>query len=302
MLASELIEEIRALGSITPDTADTDILKAADAEIRTRLLPWVRGLNEEFLVRSIDLTAVNGRVALPPRASGASVRLVQVVLSSGLLGPPLPRLDPAFDPGASSGGLPYGFYIDGGGLVLLPVSSSATVRVRYFARPGKLALESDAALCKVITSVTPGPVITTIVAGGFALTKIDIVAGGPAHQHKAIYADLAGGVTLQTAQLLEPLTASSETGYGDFVTAPDRSPVVALPEELGSVLALRTAARLLAGNGYLGEARAHYDMADKAQSEAEPLLRPRSDGNPKRLTGGVLGRLGQGTPGPWGRW
>lgn len=300
MLASELINDIRDAGDFTPDVDDSTLLRAADAEIRTRLLPMLHTVNEEFLVRSIDITAVNGRVPLPPRAVAAGIRLVQLVSGAQLY--TLPRLDPGRDTGNGvNSGQPYGFYFDAGGLVLLPLNASATVRVRYYARPGKLCLETDPALCKPITAVTPGPITTTIVTGGFALTKVDIVAGGPAHQIKAVYASLAGGVTLQTADLLEAINDPSTNGVFDYVTVPDRSPVVALPEELSSTLALRTAAKVLANLGYKDEAAVQYGFAETAQGEAFALLRPRSDGNPKRLGGGVLARMG-GSMGPWGNW
>lgn len=294
MLASELIEEIRDCGSITPDTLDATLLRAADAEIRTRLLPMVRTVAEEYLVRSADIVTVNGRAALPVRATGAAVRLVQV-LSGGMLYT-LPRLDPALDPGPqAASGLPMGFYLDAGGIVLVPSSSQATLRVRYFARPGRLCLESDPLLCKTITAVTPGPVTTTVTTGAFALTRVDIVGGGPSHEHKAIYAALSGGGTiLQTAELLGAISDPTTTGVFDFVTAPDRSPVVALPEELGSTLALRTAARVLSNLGYLQEAGTQAAQADEAQIAAFDLLRPRSSGNPKRLSGGLLSRMDGG--------
>lgn len=301
MLTSELLEEIRDIGSITPDVVDATLRRAADAEIRTRLLPLVRTLNEEYLVRTLDVTAVNGRIALPPRATGASVRMVQVVLN-GQLSEPLPRLDPAKDRGTVAGGLPYGFYFDGGGIVLLPIGTTATCRVRYYARPGKLCDDADASVAALISAVTPGAVttaLTCVFTGSLASPK-DIVSAGPAHQHVAISALITGpqpNLTVPTSSLLE------QPGVGDYVVAADFSPFVALPEELGSTLALRTAARVLSNLGYLAEASAQYDQADQAQREAEALLRPRSDGNPKRLSGGTLARLSGDAPfSAWREW
>ena len=177
----------------------------------------------------------------------------------------------------------------------LPLGAAATVRLRYYARPGKLVLDTDTAKSAIITNTFEAGLNTAI---GFAAytgpATIDIIASGPAHQHKAISTALAIGFVV-TATLLEtPIV-------GDWIAGADTTPLVALPEELGSVLALRTAARLLASLGYLQEAQAHYGMADTAQSEAELLLRPRADGNPKRLSGGTLARMGQGALGPWGR-
>ncbi|MDP2271260.1 MAG: hypothetical protein Q8K32_11050 [Archangium sp.] len=302
MLASELIEEVRDNGDITPDTLDATILRAADAEIRTRLLPMLRTINEEYLVRVLDVVAINGRVALPPRATGAAVRLVQLITGTQL-SDPLPRLDPARASGnSSSSGQPFGFYLDGGGIVLVPRSSNATLRIHYYARPGKLVLENDDNSTKGISSVVPGPITTTLViAGGYmGPTTVDIVAGGPAHQHKAISITMTGAPstwTVPTTELLE-----EPTGGVDCIVKPDFSPFVPLPEELGSTLALRTAAKVLANLGYKEEAAAQYGMAETAQEEAWALLRPRADGNPKQLAGGVLARMGSNGVFPWRGW
>ena len=284
MLASELLEEIRDQGNLTPDSTDATLLRAADAEIRTRLLPLLRTVNEEYLVRHIDIAAVNGRVALPPRATGAAVRMVQVV-SGGQLSAPLPRLDPALDTGSgvAAAGQPAGFYFDGGSIVLVPLSSTATIRVRYYARPGKLVLESDGTSCGVITAVSVGATTTTLTAAAFSgsFIGIDVIASGPAHQHKAI----DGINPMPNTSIFEAIIA------GDYVARADFSPFVALPEELGSTLALRAAARVLFGLGYRAEAKDTFELAETAQADAMAMLRPRSDGNPKRLSGGTLSAM-----------
>ncbi len=303
MLASELIEEVRDNGDITPDTLDATILRAADAEIRTRLLPMLRTINEDYLVRVLDVVAINGRVSLPPRATGAAVRLVQLITGTQL-SDPLPRLDPARASGSSSSGQPFGFYLDGGGIVLVPRSSNATLRIHYYARPGKLLLESDDEQTQRIQTVTVGDTTTEVeLADPWTWDAdgagVDIVSNGPAHQHVCIDAFPAGASpthTFTNASLLE------QPVQGDYIVRPDYSPFVALPEELGSTLALRTAAKVLANLGYKEEAAVQYSMAEKAQEEAWALLRPRADGNPKQLAGGVLARMGGNGISTWRGW
>lgn len=299
MLASELIAQVRLMGSVTPDLSDTDLLLHADMEVQSRLLPMLRTVSEEYLVRTLDVVASGGRVALPPRATGAAVRLVQLVTTGQLL--VLPRVDPAHDPGAMPGSsAPWGFYFDGGGIVLLPSSSSGTVRVRYYARPGKLVLETNSARTSRITNVVTGATTTVLTIGTFiGGAVIDIVSSGPAHQHVAVGITASGSsptLTVNNADLLET------PQIGDYVATADYSPFVSLPEELGSVLVLRTAARILAALGYTEEAAYHEQRSDIAQAESFALLRPRSDGNPKRLSGGMLASMASGTALGWRRW
>lgn len=299
MLASELLSQVRLMGSITPDVSDVDLLLHADMEVQGRLLPLLRTINEEYLVRQLDAAPINGRIALPPRATGAAVRLVQSLTNGQLR--TLPRVDPAADPGPGMVGIgdPWGFYFDGGGIVLLPAGASATIRVRYFARPGKLVLETGTP--RRITTVTVGATTTALVLASAygGSSPIDIISSGPAHQHVGVSVAYTGGpstLTVNNSDLLET------PQVGDYVAAPDTSPFVALPEELGSVLALRTAARALAALGYMEEASYQEGRADQYQREAEALLRPRSDGNPKRLTGGTLAQMGSNFIDGWRRW
>jgi hypothetical protein len=205
-------------------------------------------------------------------------------------------MDPAKDYGTIVSGLPYGFYFDGGGLVLLPFGTSGTLRVRYYARPGKMVLPAQA---QQITSVS---VVGTNVSLGFALAPAaslhDIVSSGPAHQQSAI--DL---LTPNTNPSVVPLASLLETPQvGDWLTGtPDTTPLVPLPEELSASLVLLTGARYLLSRGYLEEAAPLQSNGMQQLLTQTELLRPRSDGNVKRLTGGTLKTL-SGFKGPYGNW
>jgi hypothetical protein len=229
------------------------------------------------------------------------VRLVQLINGPTLT--VLPLLDPAKDFGTVvSSGYPWGFYFDGGGINCLPSGTNATLRIRYYARPGLLVIVSGATAVR-ITVVTPGVTTTTFqTASPLASANYDLISSGPAHQQVAIDAVVTslGGVTMSvpTASLLE------QPQVGDYISLPDTSPYVCLPEELSDVVVLNTAARYLRARGYLEEAQTAQSQAEKALAPAIDLLRPRSDGNLKRLSGGVVSQLQQGMRRGfgWGGW
>lgn len=302
MLTTDLLTKVRLLGAVPDAVTDAELLSHADSEVRLNLLPMVRNLNTEYLVRVADVVTINGRAQLPNRAAGAGVRLVQLINGPTLT--VLPLLDPAKDFGTVvSSGYPWGFYFDGGGIVCLPSGTNATLRIRYYARPGNLVVVVGSATVRRITVVTPGVTTTTIqtdtpLAGG----TYDLISNGPAHQQVAIDATLTfiSGVTMTvpTASLLE------QPQVGDYISLPDTSPLVCLPEELSDVVVLNTAARYLRARGYLEEAQTAQSQAEKALAPAIDLLRPRSDGNLKRLSGGVLSQLQYGARRGfgWGGW
>jgi hypothetical protein len=155
--------------------------------------------------------------------------------------------------------------------------------------------DNDGAKSKAITSVTPGPTTTTLVCGGYVGSAvIDIVAGGPAHQLKAISTTLTGSVSVPTADLLEGLIAGTLPGAYDCVCYPGTTPFVPLPEELFSALVHATAANILLTQGYLEEANAQEGKAQQCIEMARPMLLPRNEGNPQRVTGGLRRALGGG--------
>lgn len=299
MLSTDLLTKVRTLGAVPASVTDVELLSDADSEIRLTLLPMLRTVNEEYLVRSIDVATLNGRAQLPSRAMGAGVRLVQILVGSSLT--PLPRMDPAQDYGALVSGYPRGFYFDGGAIVCLPSGTNATLRIRYYARPGQLV--TVAGSVRRITSVAYGATTTAIQTDtALASGTYDCIGGGPAHQQCAIDAVWtntgANNMTVPTASLLDI------PQVGDYLSLPDTTPLVALPEELSDGVVLLTAARYLRARGYLEEAASAAREAQAAISPAIDLLRPRSDGNLKKLAGGVLAQQGwwRGPRSWWGGW
>lgn len=289
-LTSAFVAAVRRQGSIASSFADADILLAGDAEIQGVFVPLLEQLRQNFFVREVTATVdARGRVPLPVRAIGAALRNVQLQLGQSWVSLPCRALE---DDDSQSTGQPGGYYLDAGSIVLLPTGTSGTLRIRYTCRPGRMVLDTDAALSKAITVVgAPGAATTALtVAFTGALASCDIVSSGPAHQAKAIGATLSGtqpNLTVLNADLLEQPIA------GDYVAIADTSPFVPLPHELYAALVHRTAGVILRSLAYDEEASMQLKVAEEVIASATPMLVPRNEGNPQRINGGIRRALNQ---------
>lgn len=300
-----LLADIRRNGmlpaSTVSATADADLLLHADAEMQSRLVPLLLRCNEEYLVRLLTQTLTAGQAAypVPRRAVGARVR--DVVLLSGSTRYHLPRLQLEQRSSwlSSATGLPQGFYLDAANVVLTPTPSAAdTLEMHIYVRPGMLVDDTSGA--RAITAVTANAdyLGTTGVTGRTRLqfasatlagSTIDIIAASSPYEHKALdiaVASAGGAVTsidVPTASLL------ATPAVGDWVTVTvGTSPVPQLPAELHSLLVQRVVARTLSSLGYQEEASRADATAAEMEHSLVSVLTPRTDGNPKRVTGGAL--------------
>jgi len=273
---------VRRQGSMTADYADADILAAGDMEIQGRLVPLIRQVHSEYFVTEQNADAYNGRVALPPRSIAGTVRHVQLIVGGVTRTLPMVALEDDYL--GVGGSLPMGWYFDGGGIVLLPRGASGTVRIRFYMRPSKMVLESDTSKVWPITVATQS-------GGGYALTvtgtlpsaKVDIINPGASHELDAFDVLAAGTSNLTVTQA----AMLNQVAVGGYVVAAGYSPFVPLPEELSAALVHQTAHVLLRALGYDSEAGAQARLADAALTEGKGLLVPRSEGNPKRMRGGI---------------
>jgi hypothetical protein len=298
-LTTEFATAVRRQGSIPSTMTTADILAVGDEEIQARFVALLESVRQNYMVREVVSTVdERGKVPLPPRASGAAVRSVQLQ-TNGNSWRSLPQRQME-DYDSRTTGEPDGYYLDAGSIVLLPTGTTGTLRIRYCARPSKMLDDTFTAQCERIASVTPGPVTTTIACGGYVGSNtVDIVSGGPAHQLKAISAPLTASTQIATADLLDGLVASASPELAaDFVCYPGLTPYVPLPEELFSALVHATAANILLAQGYLEEAGAQEGKAQACIQSAKPMLIPRNEGNPQRVAGGLRRAL----TGFGGRW
>lgn len=286
----DFLTEVRRLASLPSSVADSTILAFADTCIASTLWPLVQSMREGYGVHEVDVV-VSTRTRLPARAVAAGVRDVQ--LKVGNTTTPLARRDMSEADSTASGGLPQAYYLDAGGLVLWPRGTSGTLRLRYVVRPGKLVLSSTSSAAAQVTAVSSDGTTVTLTAAytGSLSGGMDIVANSSAHHLVGVGVTLSGTSPTFTV----PLASLVEVPQvGDWLAAADTTPVIPLPEELRAALAHQTAAEVLHALGYLEEATSHRDVAARVVEAAVALLRPRNEGNPVRVRGGLWRGMGRG--------
>jgi hypothetical protein len=284
MLVSEFVAAVRRQGQIPADFTDAMILAAGDMEIQGRLVPLIRQSHNEYFVSEVQATSYNGRVALPPRSIAGTVRHVQ--LMTGGVTQRLPMVALEDDKLGQSGSLPTGWYFDGGAIILLPRGCDATVRLRYYLRPSKMAVETDATKFLVISTATQssgGYNVVTVSNSSTLGALVDVVNIGAAHEFDAI--DVAS-VAATTTPISSTLTLNQIIA-GSYLCKAGYTPFVPLPEELFAALVHQVSMALLRALGYDAEASAQSQLAEKSLEEGRTLLAPRSEGNPKRIRGGT---------------
>jgi len=297
---TELLADIRRLGQLPTSISDAELLAHANYEAQNYLSSLLLRTAEEYLTQTVDVPLVAGqaRYAIPRRSVGSRVRDVALVRA----GTPyhLPRLKPEQIDSYQTTlrGCATGFYLDAANIVLLPTPSAAdTLRVRYYVRPARLTTLGS--FCIQITAVTPDTPTagrTRLTFGSYSLSGgvCDVVSGLQPFETKGLDMTAANvtGTTLDVAAsalLAVPVV-------GDYLCQPDFAPVVQAPIECFGLLAQRAAARALQGLGYLEESNAAWQAAGAREADVVAILTPRTDGNPKRLTGGLLGQMSRG----WG--
>lgn len=288
-LTTDFIAAVRRQGSIPSTYASTDILSIGDGEVQAVFVPLLEELRANYFVREVT-TGVDarGRIPIPARAIGATLRSVQLVINGSWVSLPQRAME---DPDYTGSGYPAAYYLDAGSICLLPTGSAGTLRIRYTARPGRMVLDTDLSSAAPITFSLQGTTTTAITSG---LTGgpayVDVVSGGPAHQAKAVFAPLSGGAIPNTSLAEEIATITG--GYLDYLTIPNVSPFVPLPEELYAALVHRTAGVILRSLAYLEESAAQLEIASEAIERSKGMLMPRNEGNPPRITGGIRAALG----------
>lgn len=295
---TDLLSTVRLRGML-PSTAtlgvqDSDILQHANDEMQSRLVPLVESVNEEFYVTTTDVALVSGQAAyrLPNRNSGSKLRDLKLVI--GGVQQPLVRIEPEKVSAwvSTATGFPQAFYLEAGAVVLVPTPavSNATLRMRYFVRPGQFVTNAAPTTSTVASVSYSGPTatVTTSVVVGSGAVSVDCLAYRPPFEYLALNGSGSGGIyTLPNS--------SPNIAVGDYVSLADQSPLLQLPVELHSLLAQRTLCRVLQQLGYSDKYAMASDEADRLEEVALKLLSPRVDGAPKKMRG-VLGALSRR---PW---
>ncbi len=293
MTAEQLIAEVRQLAqladvdsndlsnaSIEPDS-DEGILAIANREMRGKLLSDVMALREEFFVLKQDfpITSAGASYRIPSRAIGAKLRDVVYLDGTGNARG-LPRLRPE----QVEEQYRFGFYLQGNNIVLRSEDAEGTLRVSYFARPGKLVKSPYSGTIESVSPSTNAVTLTTDKSAVFSLGLLaDVQNSGSPFDYSGVSLaythSLDGGKSVLTFATY-PVGAA----VGDVVYLQETTSYVQLPEEAANVLTYRTAAKTMEAIGDDGGFKRLAESASEMEDAMRILLTPRVDGKAQKLS------------------
>lgn len=310
-LASDFLAEVRQAAALAASNTyapegqkDADILRLADRELQTALLPLMLGVREEWFVikKSVAFTASVKRVRVPARSIAGRLRDVRCTI--GNVDTPLVRLQttdkPWIQPQPTTGPA-YGYYLEGEWVVFLPPpQQGGTLDLYYLARPGRLTITPDD--YRVITAVdaagVPGATAFATWTYCDGTKLVDFVRGssglGPLQQDVS---------AVETGATNDEFTVSTEaSGFievGDYITKPDLTPVVPLPVELHGALVARVTAALHRQNQKMPQADMEEGNARRIEDKAVQLLTKRVESANMPARGKLMWRRTRVLPWGW---
>jgi len=276
MLTTDLLEDIKA-NSFAPEGqttyTDAQLLKVADNETMTKIVPALLKAREEYLVTYKDfaITINQAAYAIPARAVGLQLRDVHIIDGTTVI-PDVPRTEPERINSNASGN-PESFYLLGNDVMLFPKpnATTRTLRLYFPLRPSALVLPTAAAVVTAINSltVTVGTIVSTWVTGNI----FDFIKQDGGHECLAIdqTSTLISGSDMTFAALPSTLRV------GDYISLKGTSPLVQLPAELVPVLSQGAASKVLESMNQSGASGARKEFKEMLET-AVILLTPRTVG------------------------
>lgn len=279
MNTTELISALKIHGSFpTSDDlfSDSDFLVLFNHQMQAEIIPMMLKVNEEFFLQYKDFTITSGGLyRIPTRAIGTVIRDLKVIDGSSNE-TSLIRL---FEEDRGSG--VSGYYLNRNSVELSTDYSSNTLRMKYFARPGKLVLTTDCAQITDIsgTTITVSSLPSTMTNG----TVIDFV------QNTNPYDLLEMDVAIATASGTTLTFASVPSGLAedDWICIAGESPVPMVPEEMHPVLIQSALCKTLSSK----KDKAYKDELEtlvRVKEDAINMLDPRVQNNTNKVRSGKL--------------
>jgi hypothetical protein len=281
--------KVRAMLPTNASTlSSTDIIRLLDEEMRSKVMPIVKALKEEFWVTSTDYAVSSGTTsyAIPYRAMGWALRDIVFVDGNGnelkliryepedIKFPLRPIGSPLFQ---------FGYYLKDNSIILYPTVlanySTYSLRMKYERRPNNLV---SITACSPVTVIAGNKVTVASAPATFGATATyDVI------NHLPPFNSLGDDCALTTFSGNDLTFSTLPTGIavGNWVCLSMQTPVPQLPYESFPILAQCATVRALASTGdqdAMGEAK--MELSEMV-SRFNDMMTPRVEGTPKTLTG-----------------
>ena len=270
----ELAKYVRELGSLPDGRFDPDeIIGLADGEM-TDVYNQILTVRSDYMVETVNLTGTQFRI--PSRAIGQKCRDITAKQGDNLI--TVPRIDQSdlsMDP--------VGYYYKGNMIIMNNVLSQlagATYLVSYYARPGMLVNVSSSVQCTSVSSTG-----SSWSGAPMTGTKYDVIKGTSGYETMSASLGVVTGTQVGTSW---PYTNTITTvidglEVGDYLSAPNTSPIPQLPEEFHTVLGSLTIARCLDSIGDEAGFNRAAVQAKKQLDSCINLIAERDDGHPEKF-------------------
>jgi hypothetical protein len=282
---TNFLSSVRQRGSIPTTTntnnvnSTTNLLSMATEEMHLTLLPMILAAREEYYVATKDhtITADQSAYAIPTRGIGQVLRDVQIVEGTAVRS--LPRIE-VEDITTTATGTPQAYYLKHDKVVLYPTpgSTTGTLRLNYFLRPGRLAAVADCAQISAIDTGTNTITVSSIPSSWVTGNDVDLIAGDSPYQYRAIDQD-----TTITGSTIVLSSLPSDLAVGDWVALADYSPIPQVPYEFQPLLAQITVVKALESIGDTEGLKTAKKALEELQRAALTLISPRNQGEPKKV-------------------
>jgi hypothetical protein len=308
----ELIETIKTRVAVpntqATGTADADLLRLVNEEMKTEIVPFVIRHMEDYLVvtEEISLVSSTNLYRIPSRAVGQKLRELKYKASSSDREVDLSRVSREWaNRYAGSSGAPTGFYLEGNHIRLVPDIGSATgsLVVSYFFRPGDIVTESDV---RIVSSVSGKQVTATaaLPSGWVSGSKFDIHSPESGAEIKAwgLTVDTISTPTITFNEDIDGSTRGTKAvAAGDYLCLENEAALPALPKELHPILALSACLSVAELLGDLDAIKYLEKSLNRKMVNANSLLEDRVEGENQKIgnPGSILWQQG-GYPGIWG--
>jgi hypothetical protein len=272
--ASDLLESVKSTVLVPGSqvtTPNAQILKFADDKIRSTIVPMIKGVRQDYFLRSrtVQGGADVQMFRVPDRAIGRTLKNLKLV--NGNTTRDMAKISVDNEHVYMNGSLPVGFFFIGDDYKVIPKPSATdwSLVEWYLLQPSALVESTDA---RQITGVSVDTIAGTttisvsgLITGWASGVEIDLVRGTGSGQ--IIELDLEIGSTSPTSLVFNSDEIDVQTG--DWVCNVKESPIVQLPDECFEFLTVLTAQKVLEAESDYDGARA---LGEKFKSLSEHML------------------------------
>lgn len=275
MLVDDILTAIKLKGGFPTDNyfTDAELLILLNDEQKTKALPLLMKLHEDFLVQNKDYTiAANTTYRLPARIVGNKMRDLKLYSNGSYT-----DLNRIFEEDRSS--KRTGYYLTGNKIELSEDITTGTLRLNYFLTPSSLVLSTSCAVVASIdstTQVTVSALPSTIYTG----SSVDFVQANSPNDLLAYDQTVVGvsGTSVTFSSLPDDLAV------GDYLCVAGQTCVPGMPEEFVSLLIQATLVSCLSSKKDKSVEFEKKKLGEMSDALLD-LLTPRSESNDIKLIG-----------------